>query len=132
MSNIRPYAPGDLAPIAEVFHESVHHVASADYTVAQCNAWAPAEYDSRAWAARLGSGQTRVAERDGALAGFAVLAHEGHVDMLFVRPGHLRRGVASALLAWCEAAARHAGCQRLERLVLADGQRVDLKTGATV
>lgn len=45
--------------------------------------------------------------------GFADLTKEGHLDRLFVSPDYQRCGVASALLAMVEQAARHRGMTRL-------------------
>lgn len=68
-----------------------------------------------------------VAERDGVPAGFALffptystwLGQPGlHLEDLWVRPEHRRRGVASALLSRLAALALERGCGRLEWAVL--------------
>lgn len=43
--------------------------------------------------------QVMVACRDGAPVGYAAL-HNGWLDQLYVHPGHHRRGIGTALLAW--------------------------------
>lgn len=110
---LRTATAADTDALMALFHAAVHGVASRDYSAAQVAAWAPDAPDRAAWTQRLSGGATVVAERAGAVAGFVVLAPGDHVDMLFVHPDHLRRGIASALLAEAEALARAAGARRL-------------------
>ncbi|MBF0306399.1 MAG: GNAT family N-acetyltransferase [Alphaproteobacteria bacterium] len=86
-----------------LFRQSVRVVARSDYTAAQTLAWAPDDIDADAWAARLSTRWCWVAEIGGALAGFAELEPDGHLDMMYVHPAHQGRGVATALLGHAEA-----------------------------
>ncbi len=93
-----------------VFRASVHGIARRDYTAAQVGAWAPETIDRVAWAQRFDRHRVWVAEDTaGTLGGFIQLADDGCVDMLYVHPAFAGQGVATALLAQAEAAARRLG-----------------------
>jgi putative acetyltransferase len=110
---IRDYRPEDVDAVIDLFTRAVREVAIRDYTPDQVRAWAPDATDRSAWSARRSSRPTFIAEVGGAMAGFADLEPNGHVDMMFVHPGHQGLGVASALLAHVEGRARAAGLDRL-------------------
>ena len=107
--SLRPYRDGDTPTLIALFRETIHSVNRRDYSPAQLAAWAPAEIDEAAWAARQAEHHTLLAEIDGALAGFAELTAEGHLHMLFVHKDHQGEGVASALLMAAEEQARAEG-----------------------
>ena len=88
-------------------------LAAADYDLAARAAWAAAEHDSVAFGARLARGLTLVALQGGAFAAFGQLYPAGHIEMLYVAPRCARQGLAAALLARLEAAARAAGATTL-------------------
>lgn len=56
----------------------------------------PAEPDSASWEDSQRREIFLTAEENGFLLGFAAL-EEDYLDLLYVRPDHLRRGIASAL-----------------------------------
>ena len=65
----------------------------------------------------LAEGRTHVADEDGSLVGFATWLQAGDVfelEDLFVDPGWMRRGIATALVASIAAAVRARGGERLE------------------
>ena len=65
----------------------------------------------------LAEGRTYVAEEDGSLVGFATWAEtDGTVELedLFVDPGYLRRGIATALVGRIAKVLRARGTERLE------------------
>ncbi|SAL70612.1 acetyltransferase [Caballeronia udeis] len=101
---IRRYEAADLDAVMSVFLRSVRDVASRDYDAGQIASWAQADRD--VWARRRLDRPTWVALIDDVIAGFTDLESNGHIDMLFVDPACLRRGVASALLDTVENAAR--------------------------
>ena len=107
--HLRPYREGDTPALIALFRETIHSVNRRDYSPAQLAAWAPAEIDEAAWAARQAENHTLLAGIDGALAGFAELTAEGHLHMLFVHKDHQGEGIARALLAAMEARAHAAG-----------------------
>lgn len=101
---VRDADPADDARLIALFRASVREVARHDYSEAQVRAWAPGAIDADEWRARLAGQRVFVAEIDGEIAGFAAFEADGHLDLLFVAPAFLRRGVATALLAAVEAA----------------------------
>jgi putative acetyltransferase len=110
---IRNYQRGDAEAIVQLFYETIHTVNLGDYSPAQVDAWAPAVPDANAWHQRMISRRTLVAERDGAVIGFADLENNGHIDMFFCRHDTVRRGVGSRLYQAIEEAARGLGLGRL-------------------
>jgi putative acetyltransferase len=110
---VRAYVPGESDALADLFSVSVHRVASADYSPEQCAAWASTPPDYEHWRTRLQEGRTFVAEINRASAGFATFITPDHLDLLYVHPDRQRQGVASALLAEVERAAREAGATEI-------------------
>ncbi len=96
---IRDYRDTDLDAVLGLFHRSVHALGAADYTPEQLAAWAPDEPDRAAWTERLAHGATLVAERDGAIAGFARVEDSGYLDLFYVDPERTGRGIGAELLA---------------------------------
>jgi GNAT superfamily N-acetyltransferase len=65
----------------------------------------------------LADGRTHVAEQDGSVVGFATWAETaGTIELedLFVDPGHMRRGIATALVSCIADVLRARGAERLE------------------
>ena len=65
----------------------------------------------------LAEGRTHVAEQDGSVVGFATWAETaGTIELedLFVEPGYMRRGIATALVSWIAEVLRARGAERLE------------------
>ena len=93
---LREYRSEDCPALGRLFYETVHRVNARDYTGPQLDAWAPAEPDFASWGDSLRREIFLTAEENGSLLGFAAL-EEDYLDLLYVRPDHLRRGIASAL-----------------------------------
>lgn len=111
---IRAYVQSDAADTLTVFTEAIVKTASADYTVEQIRAWAkPGQRDLPSWHAAMDSRGTVIAQIDAQLAGFSDCDPTGHIDMMFVSPKYLRRGVAGQLLKFVEHRARSAGLAEL-------------------
>jgi putative acetyltransferase len=110
---VRLLRRGDIPAVIDLFRASVRVVAGRDYTQEQVTAWAPDEIDPEAWARRYDTRQAWIAEIGADPGGFIELEGTQYLDMLYVHPAHQRRGVATALLAQVEAAARRAGADRL-------------------
>ncbi|MHA3770666.1 GNAT family N-acetyltransferase [Verrucomicrobiota bacterium sgz303538] len=110
---VRGYVPDDADALADLFTESVHRVACADYSAEQCAAWAPVPPDYERWRSRLSGGRTLVAEMDGAPAGFATFVEPDCLDLLYVHPDRQRQGVAAELLRKIEGIAREANAPQL-------------------
>lgn len=106
---IRQYRNSDLEALVELFTASVHEVSAGAYDAAQRHAWARIPPDQVAWRERLVGQTVLVAESDTELAGFIAWEPDGHIDLLYTSPRHVRRGVASALYHSAEQALRAAG-----------------------
>jgi len=94
---VRRYRAGDAAPLHAIFYRAVHEGAAAFYSVAEQRAWAPHTAPPSDWAARLADQITCVAEEPDGPVGFMTLGHDGHLDLAYVAPETMGRGVASAL-----------------------------------
>jgi putative acetyltransferase len=110
---IRDYRHDDLDAVLKVFQGAVRQVAARDYIPEQVEAWAPDPPDREQWRRRLGRCAVFVCEASGRVAGFISVDATGYVDLLFVDPSHLRRGIASALMAHAKDWALERGVRRL-------------------
>ncbi|MDY7100286.1 MAG: GNAT family N-acetyltransferase [Actinomycetota bacterium] len=109
---LRAYRDTDARATLDVFLAAIRTTAAADYSPEQIAAWSDVD-DLDSWHAAREASNTRVAEIDERVVGFTDVAPDGYIDMLFVHPGVVRRGVASALLAWADATARESGATEL-------------------
>lgn len=100
---IRPYTAADLCAVAEIFTESVQHLTGSRYSPEQRQVWAPTPPDLKHWRARMLSLMTLVADTGTQLRGFLSYQPDGYIDLLYVRPGFERTGIASQLYACVEA-----------------------------
>jgi putative acetyltransferase len=95
---IRSAVTSDFAAIGRVFYDAVREGAKRDYTEEQLRAWAPSEFDAAHWLRRTAKLEVRVAALRTEVVGFVGFSHSGYIDLLFVRPEFVRRGIARALL----------------------------------
>ncbi|WP_241975409.1 MULTISPECIES: GNAT family N-acetyltransferase [unclassified Cryobacterium] len=104
---IRPYVHADAADTLAIFLSAVTETAAADYSPEQIQAWAqPEARELSTWHTAMPARNSYVATLDGSLAGFSDVDSEGYIDMIFVAPRYLRRGVARQLIGHVEARAR--------------------------
>jgi putative acetyltransferase len=108
---MRPMLPADVPLLAEIFRASVEELTADDYSEAQRQAWASAADDEEDFGARLARGLTLVATHGGAAIGFASLADNTRIDMLYVYPAAAGQGAAAML------------CDALEKLAAARGTK---------
>lgn len=127
--HLRPPTRADLPAMMALFHASVHAATAADYDARQRAAWAPADPDPGRWQRRLEEQQARIAERADALAGFCTWTQEGYLDLLYVHPGHLRHGVATALCAAAMSDLRARGVTRIHTQASLTAQPFFLRRG---
>ena len=108
---MRPMLPADVPLLAEIFRASIEELAGEDYSETQQEAWASAADDEEAFGERLARELTLVATHGGAPVGFASLADNTRVDMLYVHPAAAGQGAAAML------------ADALEKLAVARGSK---------
>ena len=108
---MRPMLPADVPLLAEIFRASIQELAGDDYSEAQQEAWAQAADDVEAFGARLAGELTLVATHGGSPVGFASLADNMRIDMLYVHPAAAGQGAGDML------------CDALEKLAAARGTK---------
>lgn len=94
---IRSATLKDLPQILQLFAETIKSTCKGDYNQEQLAAWAASAENDVRWKQRLLGQYFLVAEEGGALTGFASLADNGYVEVLYVHKDHLRKGIASRL-----------------------------------
>src|ERR1700678_3767509 len=110
---MRPMLPEDVPLLAEIFRASIEELSADDYSEAQQEAWASAADDEEEFGARLASELTLVATFDGAAIGFASLADNARIDMLYVHPAASGQGAAKMLVEALERLAAGRGTKEL-------------------
>ena len=112
---VRSFEDSDAPLLAELFFVAVHEIASAHYDARQIRAWAPAIPSPERYRARARDGRIfRVAvDDDNWPIAYGDCELDGHIDHLFCRPGHTRKGVVTKLYREIERAATRAGISRL-------------------
>src|SRR5271170_1950627 len=108
---LRPMLPTDVPLLAEIFRASIEELTMDDYSEAQQEAWASAADDVEAFGAKLAGELTLVVTFGGAAVGFASLADNTRIDMLYVHPAAAGQGAAAML------------CDALEKLAAARGAK---------
>jgi putative acetyltransferase len=112
---LRPMLPTDTPFLAEIFRASIEDLTADDYSTAQQEAWASAADDEEAFAAKLAGELTLVATFGGAAVGFAALADNSHIDMLYVHPAATGQGAGAML---CDALEKLAGVRGAKELTV--------------
>src|SRR5271170_1952300 len=95
---MRPMLPTDVPLLAEIFRASIEELAAEDYSEAQQEAWVSAADDQEVFAEKLASELTLVATHAGSAIGFASLADNRRIDMLYVHPVAAGQGAAGMLI----------------------------------
>jgi putative acetyltransferase len=108
---LRPMLPTDVPLLAEIFRASIEELTMDDYSEAQQEAWASAADDLEEFGAKLAGALTLVATFGGAAVGFASLADNTRIDMLYVHPAAAGQGAGAML------------CDALEKLAAARGAK---------
>ena len=113
--HIREYQPRDAAAVADIFIRAVTVTGLKGYSPEQVSAWVEGDRSPAATHQRCGDGRLVLVATDdtGTPVAFIDLDDDGHIDMLFCAPEHTGRGIASALYAKLEEAARQRGLTRL-------------------
>jgi len=105
---MRPMLPTDVPLLAEIFRAAIEELTADDYSETQQEAWAAAADDVEAFGVKLANGLTLVATYGGAAVGFASLADNRRIDMLYVHPAAAGQGAAAML---CDALEKLAGAR---------------------
>src|ERR1700688_4247709 len=108
---MRPLLPADVPLLAEIFRASIEELTAEDYSEAQQEAWAETADDLEAFGAKLAAALTLVATFAGSAVGFASLADDTRIDMLYVHPAAAGQGAGNML------------CDALEKLAAARGAK---------
>jgi len=108
---MRPMLPDDVPLLAEVFRAAIEELTADDYNETQREAWASAADDEEEFGAKLANELTLVATFGGAAIGFASLADNTRIDMLYVHPAAAGQGAGAML------------CDALEKLAAARGSK---------
>jgi putative acetyltransferase len=108
---MRPLLPSDVPLLAEIFRASIEELTADDYSEAQQAAWVETADDLEVFAQRLAGALTLVATFGGSAIGFASLADNARIDMLYVHPAAAGQGAGAML------------CDALERLAAARGTK---------
>jgi len=110
---MRPMLPTDVPLLAEIFRAAIEELTAEDYSEAQQEAWASAADDEEAFGAKLANELTLVATYGGAAVGFASLADNRRIDMLYVHPAASGQGAGAML---CDALEKLAGARGAEEI----------------
>jgi putative acetyltransferase len=110
---MRPMLPADPPLLAEIFRAAIEELTIDDYTEAQQEAWASAAENDEEFAAKLAGELTLVATFGGAAVGFASLAGNSRIDMLYMHPAATGQGGAAMLVDALEKLAAARGTKEL-------------------
>src|ERR1700723_883772 len=110
---MRPLLPEDVPLLAEIFRASIEELTAEDYSEAQQEAWAETADDLEKFGARLAAELTLVATSASAAVGFASLADNARIDMLYVHPGAAGQGAGAMLVDALEKIAAGRGTKEL-------------------
>jgi putative acetyltransferase len=110
---MRPMLPADVPLLAEIFRASIEELTADEYSEPQRDAWASAADDEGQFSKRLAGELTLVATFAGAAVGFASLAGNSRIDMLYVHPAAAGQGVGAMLADALEKLASARGTKEL-------------------
>lgn len=112
--SIRRFRNDDVYPTARIYFDAIRLGTVGYYDERQRKAWADKVPDADEWRQRLQRQHSFVAEVNAKPVGFMTLDAGGHIDLAFVAPDWIGKGVARALYERIEAEARGLGIQRLD------------------
>ena len=105
---MRPMLPTDVPLLAEIFRAAIEELTADDYSEVQQEAWASTADDVEAFGVKLTRELTLVATYGGAAVGFAALADNRRINMLYVHPAAAKQGAGAML---CDALEKLAGAR---------------------
>ncbi len=110
---LRPMLPDDVPLLAEIFRASIEELTADDYSEGQREAWASAADDEDEFGDRLAGELTLVATYEGTAIGFASLADNKQIDLLYVHPEAAGQGAGTMLADALEKLAAGRGSKEL-------------------
>jgi putative acetyltransferase len=110
---LRPFLVEDTPLLAELFRASIEELGADDYSEGARRAWASAADDEEVFAKRLGEHLTLIATMNGSPVGFASLANNETIDLIYVHPGVAGQGAGTLLIDALEKLAAARGAKRL-------------------
>jgi putative acetyltransferase len=110
---LRPFLIEDTPLLTEIFRASIEELAAEDYSEAARQAWASSADDEEAFAKRLSDQLTLIATMNGSPVGFASLADNETIDLLYVLPAVAGQGAGTMLVGALEKLAAARGASRL-------------------
>jgi putative acetyltransferase len=128
---LRPFLVEDTPLLAEIFRASVEELAAEDYSESQREAWASAAENEDELAQRLSGQLTLIATLNGSPVGFASLAGNETIDLLYVHPAAAGQGAATLLIDALEKLGAARGARRLTADVSDSAQGFFEKRGFT-
>jgi putative acetyltransferase len=111
---VRRYRDDDAADVGRIYRRAVLEGTVARYDDRQRAAWAGYARDADEWQRRLADLDTWVAVAGGQPVGFMSLRCDGNLDLAFIQPEWMGRGVGLALYEPLEEFARQQGHIRLD------------------
>ena len=128
---LRPFLLEDTPLLAEIFRASIEELTANDYNESQQEAWASAADDEEEFARRLEGQLTLIATMNGSPIGFASLANNETIDLLYVYPAVAGQGAGAMLVDALEKLAAARGAKRLTADVSDSAQDFFKKRGFT-
>jgi putative acetyltransferase len=127
----------DVPALASLYAETARRLGGACYTPEQVAAWADFGADTPAFrdyvlGARTWLASSPHATEAGGVLGFCGIDGQGHVHSLYVRAGHHRRGLGTALLAHAMTDARRRGLTHFSAWATPFSEPVFLRAGLRV
>src|ERR1051325_7602962 len=92
---LRPFLIEDTPLLAEIFRASIGELTADDYTESQQEAWASAADDEEDFARRLERQLTLIVTMNGSPIGFASLANNETIDLIYVHPAASGQGAGA-------------------------------------
>ncbi|TMJ02207.1 MAG: GNAT family N-acetyltransferase [Alphaproteobacteria bacterium] len=128
---LRPFLIEDTPLLAEIFRASIEELTGDDYTEGQQRAWASAADNEKAFARRLSGQLTLIATMNGSPIGFASLASNETIDLIYVHPAVVGQGAGTMLVDALAKLAAARGGKRLTADVSDSAQDFFKKRGFT-